>query len=121
MRPEDHEDYPKVNFWKEALNCYLKAENKAGAKFLANNNLYAMDGVEVGKRRQIIPVFYERLRNAHMEDTIAFTAILAKETEKNKKAAAVKSKRTALEALFWEGYKGMVAHHGWQDVFNRCA
>ena len=117
-RLEDHKDYPKVDFWEEVLNRYVKAENEAGAKFLTDNSVLS---VVVGKRKQVTPAVYIKLLNEYVVDVGDFARIIEREIKTKKLLEAKKAKRAALEAMFWEGYKGMVTQHGWQDVFGRCA
>jgi hypothetical protein len=108
-----HPDCPLVDIWNEGINVYVKAINEAAVKFLAVRAI----NTEVGKRKQIVPGLKTDLQYAVQNEVNSLRKRLGRERDQKVIEKAQREKDKELREKFWNGYLGMVKHHGWPDIF----
>ncbi len=106
-----------LDTWQEVNNYYIKALNEAGVRFLKTLHIV----VQVGQRKQVPPAT-KRQVESQMVYAIDF---LRHNIETKIKTDLLKSiaeeKEKTLRALFYKGYRGMVAKHGWSGAYLKQA
>lgn len=112
-----HPDYPLVDIWQDGLNYFAKAHNEAGARFLKSQNVL----VQIGQRKQLTPYGRDLLDNQLWEAIDLITHKLKEQAKHDALKSAKDTENARLRALFYKGYKGMVASHGWSGAYLKQA